>query len=63
MAEATAREFGMISLEEALGLTALVAERELERGHGSRFGGCAGCSRRCRSCEPVRARLQCGCSP
>jgi hypothetical protein len=31
MAEATAREFGMISLEEALGLTALVAERELER--------------------------------
>jgi hypothetical protein len=31
MPEATARELGMISLEEALGLTDLVAERELER--------------------------------
>jgi hypothetical protein len=31
MAEATARELGRITLEEALGLTALVAEREPER--------------------------------
>ena len=47
MAEATAREFGMISLEEALGLTALVAEKEPERR--SRFGGFAGCSRKTRA--------------
>ena len=31
MAEATARELGRISLEEALALTALVAEKEPER--------------------------------
>jgi hypothetical protein len=31
MAEATAREFGRISLEEASALTALVAEKEPER--------------------------------
>jgi hypothetical protein len=31
MAEATARELGRISLEEALSLTALVAEKEPER--------------------------------
>lgn len=31
LAEATAREFGRISLEEALALTALVAEKEPER--------------------------------
>jgi hypothetical protein len=31
MAEATARELGRISLEEALGLTVLVAEKEPER--------------------------------
>ena len=31
MAEATARELGRISLEEALALTALIAEKEPER--------------------------------
>ena len=35
VAEATARELGLISLEDALALTALVAEKEPERG--SRF--------------------------
>ncbi len=35
MAEATARELGRISLEEALALTALVAEKDPERS--SRF--------------------------
>ena len=44
MAEATARELGRISLEEALALTALVAENGPERRPGSRFDGFAGCS-------------------
>ena len=45
MAEATGRELGQISLEEALAPTALVAEKDSERR--SRFCrslGLAGCS-------------------
>ena len=49
MAEATARELGRISLDEALALTALVAEKGLSGGPGSLFGGFAGCSRRTRA--------------
>ena len=37
MAEATARELGRISLEEALVLTALVAEKDMERRFAVRW--------------------------
>jgi hypothetical protein len=47
MAEATASELGRISLDESLALTVLVAEKEPRRR--SRFGGCAGCSRKTRA--------------
>jgi hypothetical protein len=49
MAEATARELGRISLEEALALTALVAEQEPERRSRFAVRCCVGCSRKMRA--------------
>jgi hypothetical protein len=46
MAEATARELGRISLDEALAVTALVAEKEPERRSRFAVVGFAGCSKR-----------------